>query len=234
MSAAPATRAAGPCEGPVARADSLRISEVFYSIQGEALDVGRPSVFIRLTGCPLRCRYCDTAYAFTGGARRSIDELLVEVAGFETSHVCVTGGEPLAQAGCHALLERLADAGYHVCLETSGAIDISSVDPRIRRVVDVKTPASGESDRNLIANLAELRADDALKFVICDRPDYEWARGFLRLHAQIERSGCRVYFSPSHGVLAARDLAEWILADQLRVSLQVQLHKLLWGDVPGR
>jgi len=220
--------------GASTRTNSLLVSEVFYSIQGEALDVGRPSVFIRLTGCPLRCHYCDTAYAFTGGAWQSMDELLDAVAGYGARHVCVTGGEPLAQARCLTLLERLADEGYGVSLETSGAIDISKVDRRVSRIVDVKTPASGESDRNLLSNLMMLRANDALKFVICDRADYEWSRDFLDAHQEIEASGCRVYFSPSHGVLAAGELADWVLADRLDVSLQVQLHKVLWGDVPGR
>jgi len=234
LNATLASRAVRAITGTSTRTNSLLISEVFYSIQGEALDVGRPSVFIRLSGCPLRCRYCDTAYAFTGGVWKSIDELLVAVAGFGARHVCVTGGEPLAQSRCVTLLEKLADKGYGVSLETSGAIDISKVDPRVSRIVDVKTPASGECDRNLLSNLVMLRTNDALKFVICDRADYEWARDFLGTHQEIEGSGCRVYFSPSYGVLAAGELADWILADRLDVSLQVQLHKVLWGDVPGR
>jgi 7-carboxy-7-deazaguanine synthase len=220
--------------GNAARTNSLLIAEVFYSIQGEALDVGRPSVFIRLSGCPLRCRYCDTTYAFTGGAWHSIEHLLDKVARFGTRHVCVTGGEPLAQTRCLTLLERLAEAGYCVSLETSGALDISKVDPRVRRIVDVKTPASAECERNLLSNLALLQANDALKFVICDRADYEWARAFLDGRDEIEDSGCRVYFSPSYGEVDAGELADWILADRLNVSLQIQLHKVLWGDVPGR
>jgi len=234
LNATSQSHAVGTSRGASVRANSLLISEVFYSIQGEALDVGRPSVFIRLTGCPLRCGYCDTAYAFSGGTWRSIDELLDTVAGFDARHVCVTGGEPLAQARCLNLLERLADAGYGVSLETSGALDISNVDRRVSRIVDIKTPGSGECERNLLSNLAALQPHDALKFVICDRSDYDWARDFLGSHEEIEVSGCRVYFSPSHAVLAAGELGEWILADRLDVSLQVQLHKLLWGDVPGR
>ena len=215
-------------------ADTLRITEVFHSIQGEALDVGWPSVFIRLTGCPLRCRYCDTAYAFTGGQRRSLDELLQQVAGYECRHVCVTGGEPLAQPQCLKLLERLCDAGYRVSIETSGAIDIADIDARVQRIVDIKTPGSGECARNLLANLDVLQHTDALKFVICDRDDYQWAREFLDAHPQIAAARCPVLFSPSHGVLPAGELAEWILEDRLPVRLQVQLHKVLWGDVPGR
>ena len=213
---------------------SLRVTEVFHSIQGEALDVGWPTVFIRLTGCPLRCHYCDTAYAFTGGERRSIDALLQQVAGFGTQHVCVTGGEPLAQPQCLTLLARLCDAGYRVCLETSGAIDIAAVDDRVRRIVDIKTPASGECERNLLENLDALSGDDALKFVICNRGDYEWAVHFLGTYSQIEKARCPVYFSPSHGVLPPAVLAQWMLDDRLPVRLQVQLHKLMWGDVPGR
>jgi 7-carboxy-7-deazaguanine synthase len=215
-------------------AERLRITEVFHSIQGEAFDVGWPSVFIRLTGCPLRCRYCDTAYAFSGGELRTVDELLQEVAGMGARHVCVTGGEPLAQPNCLHLLKRLCDAGYRVSLETSGAIDINAVDPRVRRIVDIKTPESGESARNLTENLEVLQPNDALKFVVCNRTDYEWTRTFLAAHPQITRADCPVFLSPSHAVLEPGQLADWILEDRLNVRLQVQLHKLLWGDVAGR
>lgn len=214
--------------------DRLRITEVFCSIQGEALDVGWPSVFVRLTGCPLRCRYCDTAYAFSGGGWRTIDELLDEVAGHGVSHVCVTGGEPLAQPGCLILLKRLCDAGHRVSLETSGAIDITDVDPRVSRIVDIKTPESGECARNMTENLQVLQANDVIKFVVCNRADYEWTREFLAAHPQIRHVACPVYLSPSHAELAPGELADWILEDRLNVRLQIQLHKLLWGNVPGR
>ena len=214
--------------------DRLRITEVFCSIQGEALDAGWPSAFIRLTGCPLRCTYCDTAYAFSGGEWRTLDSLLEEVEGFDVRHVCVTGGEPLVQPGCLALLSRLCDAGYIVSLETSGAIDIDEVDPRVSRVVDIKTPKSGEAARNLTENLEVLQGNDAVKFVICDRDDYEWTRAFIAEHPQIRRAQCPVYLSPSHAELAAGTLADWMLEDRLDARLQVQMHKLLWGDEPGR
>lgn len=215
-----------------AGAERLRVTEVFCSIQGEARDVGRPTTFIRLTGCPLRCTYCDTAYAFFGGEWRSIDALLEEVRSFGVRHVCVTGGEPLAQRRCLDLLVRLADAGYRVSLETSGALDVSNVDPRVSRVVDVKTPGSGEVARNRMENLAVLGAHDQVKFVVCDRSDYEWARELVRAHDLGAR--CELLFSPSHGQLDARTLAEWLLADRLDARLQIQLHKLLWGDARGR
>lgn len=218
----------------IAAPERLRITEVFHSIQGEALDVGWPSVFIRLTGCPLRCQYCDTAYAFSGGEWRTVDALLEAVAANKVRHVCVTGGEPLAQPACLALLERLCDADYRVSLETSGAIDISAVDARVCRIVDIKTPDSGESDRNLFSNLAVLQANDAVKFVVCSRADYEWVRNCIAEHEQISRADRPVYLSPSHAELAAGELADWILEDGLDVRLQVQLHKQLWGDVPGR
>ncbi len=208
----------------------LKITEIFYSIQGEALFTGWPSVFVRLTGCPLRCRYCDTAYAFSGGEWRSIAGIIDDVARHGTPYVCVTGGEPLAQPRCLELLESLCDAGLTVCLETSGAIDIAPVDPRVHRIVDVKTPGSGEHARNLWSNVDVLTERDALKLVICSRGDYEWAREWLAGHYL----PCPVFVSPSHDELSARELADWVLADRLNVRLQVQLHKQLWGDVPGR
>ncbi len=209
----------------------LRITEVFYSLQGEARTAGIPTVFIRLTGCPLRCTYCDSEYAFYGGEYRTLDELLAETASHSPTHVCVTGGEPLAQPGCLELLRALCDAGYDVSLETSGAMDISGVDARVSRVVDIKTPASGEMAKNRWENLPLLTAHDQLKLVICNRQDYEWARMILDSHALYGR--CEIWFSPAHGQVAIRDLAEWILADRLRVRMQLQLHKYIWGDVPG-
>jgi 7-carboxy-7-deazaguanine synthase len=213
-------------------AERLRLTEIFLSVQGEARQVGWPTVFVRLTGCPLRCGYCDTAYAFHGGQWWEIDAILDEVARHGVRHVCVTGGEPLAQKRCIALLERLCEAGYEVSLETSGAIDIAPVDTRVSRVVDLKTPGSGEVERNLWANLSQLTPHDQVKFVICDRADYDWAVARLREHEIDAR--CEVLFSPSQGQLAPRELAEWILADRLPVRFQLQLHKILWNDEPGR
>ncbi len=213
-------------------ADRLKITEIFLSLQGEARDAGWPTVFVRLTGCPLRCRYCDTTYSFFGGAWRSIDDILDEVAGYGVRHVCVTGGEPLAQKRCLDLLRRLCDAGYVVSLETSGAIDIAEVDPRVSRVLDIKTPASGEVERNRWENLPLLTAHDQIKFVICDRADYDWARAVLAEHRL--HTCCDVLFSPSKEQLPARELADWIVADRLPVKFQMQLHKILWGDEPGR
>ena len=210
----------------------LKITEIFHSLQGEADTVGIPTVFVRLTGCPLRCQYCDTAYAFHGGTWWNLDEVLSEVSRHGTRYVCVTGGEPLAQRACLQLLERLCDAGYHVSLETSGAIDVSAVDARVVRVVDVKTPGSQESDRNRLENLRELRSTDQVKFVICDRADYEWSKAFIREHGLEAR--CPILFSPSHEQLPAAQLADWILADRLTVRFQIQLHKYLWGNVPGK
>ena len=210
---------------------SLRITEIFHSIQGESRPVGYPTAFVRLTGCPLRCGYCDTAYAFHGGQRIGIPEILSRVAAFESRHVCVTGGEPLAQPGCLDLLAALCDAGYGVSLETSGALDIAPVDQRVAVVLDLKTPGSGESSRNLWANLRLLKPDDQIKFVICDRGDYDWACERLREHGLESR--CEVLFSPAWEQQPARELAEWILADRLPVRFQVQLHKYLWGNVPG-
>jgi len=212
--------------------ERLRITEIFLSLQGEARDAGWPSVFVRLTGCPLRCTYCDTAYAFHGGQWRDIDAILAEVASHGVRHVCVTGGEPLAQKRCLRLLERLCDAGYVVSLETSGALDIAGVDPRVSRVLDIKTPGSGEAGRNRWSNLPLLAAHDQVKFVICSREDFDWARGVLAEHRLHER--CDVLFSPSHGQVGARELADWIVAEKLPVRFQTQLHKLLWNDEPGR
>lgn len=213
-------------------APRLRLTEIFRSLQGEADSVGMPTVFVRLTGCPLRCGYCDTAYAFSGGELWALDDILARVRELETTHVCVTGGEPLAQPAVHRLLAALCDAGYRVSLETSGALPYAAVDPRVVRVVDVKTPASGESHRNLYDELAVLAPHDQVKFVIVDRADYEWSRALLRERALDRR--CSVLFSPAHGTLAPRDLADWILEDRLPVRFQFQLHKYLWGDVPGK
>lgn len=210
----------------------LKITETFVSIQGEADAVGWPTLFIRLTGCPLRCVYCDTQYSFYGGEWRTLDELLEVARGSGVRHVCVTGGEPLAQKACLELLAALCDAGYHVSLETSGALDVSPVDPRVSRVVDLKTPGSGEEARNRLANLDLLGERDQLKIVLASRADYEWARGLVRGRRGTLR--CPVLFSPVWGQVEPRDLAEWILADRLDVRLQVQLHKVLWGDQPGK
>ena len=213
-------------------AERLRLTEIFLSVQGEARAVGWPTVFVRLTGCPLRCQYCDTAYAFHGGEWWDIETILAEVARHGVRHVCVTGGEPLAQKRCTVLLEKLCDAGYDVSLETSGAIDIAGVDPRVSRVLDLKTPGSQEMHRNLLSNLPLLTAHDQVKFVICDRADYEWARGMVAEHGLAAR--CEVLFSPSFDQVAPRELAEWIIADRLPVRFQMQLHKQLWGDAQGR
>ena len=212
--------------------DALRITEIFLSIQGESTRTGKPTVFVRTTGCPLRCGYCDTAYAFTGGTRMSLDAIMERVHGYGVGCVTVTGGEPLAQPATAALLTRLCDAGLEVSLESSGAIDIAAVDSRVMQVLDVKTPGSGEVSRNLWTNIAHLKQGDQLKFVICDRPDYEWSRE--RLVALALPHGIEVLFSPSHETLPARALADWILADRLPVRLQIQLHKYLWGNEPGR
>jgi len=210
----------------------LKITEVFHSLQGEADTVGVPTVFVRLTGCPLRCHYCDTAYAFHGGDWWEAEQIVARVREFATPYVCVTGGEPLAQKACLTLLNMLCDAGLRVSLETSGAMALAGVDPRVVRVVDVKTPGSGEERRNRYEELAGLRLQDLTKFVICDRSDYEWSRAKL---GELGLAGrCTVLFSPSHEQLAARELADWILEDRLPVRFQIQLHKYLWGNVPGK
>jgi 7-carboxy-7-deazaguanine synthase len=212
--------------------DRLRINEIFHSLQGEADCVGFPTVFVRLTGCPLRCQYCDTEYAFHSGEWFDLDAVLLKVRELKAHYVCVTGGEPLAQPNCLKLLERLCDAGFAVSLETSGAFDVAKVDPRVSRVIDVKTPASNEASRNRIENFEHLSQRDQLKFVICSRADYDWSKAFLLDHALTER--CRILFSPSYNQLSPTLLADWILADRLPVRFQLQLHKVLWGDVPGK
>lgn len=209
----------------------LRISEIFYSLQGESRNIGFPTVFIRLTGCPLRCTYCDTTYAFTGGQNMSVAEILKQVSGYTPRYVTVTGGEPLAQKKCTSLLGSLCDAGYEVSLETSGALDISKVDDRVMRVLDIKTPASGEVEKNHWENLTFLTPHDEIKFVLCDENDYQWATQILQQHRLVEK--CAVIFSPAQGTLGATQLAEWILRDRLPVRMLVQLHKLLWHDAPG-
>jgi 7-carboxy-7-deazaguanine synthase len=210
----------------------LKVTETFVSIQGEADAVGWPTLFIRLTGCPLRCVYCDTQYSFYGGDWRSLEELLSIARESGVRHACVTGGEPLAQKACLDLLTGLCDAGFAVSLETSGALDVAAVDARVSRVVDLKSPDSGELRRNRLDNLDVLTQRDQLKFVLCSRADYEWARGLLRGRAEPVQA--QVLFSPVWGQVEPRDLAEWILADRLDVRLQVQLHKYLWGSEPGR
>lgn len=213
--------------------ETLRITEIFCSLQGESRSLGRPTVFVRLTGCPLRCGYCDTAYAFHGGMLYSMEQVLQEVASHGVPRVCVTGGEPLAQPASLPLLAALCDAGHEVSLETSGALDVSGVDVRVSRVMDLKTPGSGEVQRNLLDNIAHLRPHDQVKFVICNAEDYDWSVAMLREHA-LDSRVADVLFSPSHEDLAPRELAEWILRDKLPVRFQMQLHKLLWDDAAGR
>ncbi|MEM6302771.1 MAG: 7-carboxy-7-deazaguanine synthase QueE [Pseudomonadota bacterium] len=218
--------------GSAVRTDVLRITEIFFSLQGEARTVGIPTVFVRLTGCPLRCGYCDSEYAFTGGEKMTFADIMKEVANHSPRYVCVTGGEPLAQRNCIPLLRELCDAGYEVSLETSGALSVEQVDSRVVKVVDLKTPGSGEVKRNRYENMALLSKNDQVKFVVCDRADYEWARFKIDEYQLAERVS-DVLFSPIHGSLSPRVLAEWILEDRLPVRLQVQLHKLIWDDAPG-
>lgn len=209
-----------------------RITEIFYSLQGETRTVGLPTVFVRLTGCPLRCGYCDTAYAFHGGTKMEISDIVAKVKSYNPRYVTVTGGEPLAQNSCRELLTALCDLDVEVSLETSGAMDISGVDSRVIRVMDLKTPASGEVSKNRYSNIDLLNQQDQIKFVICNRDDYDWAREQLSLFSLINR--CEVLFSPVHGELTPTDLAEWIIADNLSVRMQIQLHKYLWNDAQGR
>ena len=223
---------AAPRYVPESRAGMLKITEIFHSLQGEARQAGLPTVFVRLTGCPLRCGYCDSAYAFQGGEWMHIDTIMESIGRHGTPHVCVTGGEPLAQKRCAELLSLLCDRGYSVSLETSGAVDINLADKRVSRVMDLKTPGSGECERNLWSNLTALTPHDQVKFVICSREDYVWAREQLNTHNLADR--CEVLISPSWGQQDATQLAEWILEDQLPVRFQLQLHKVLWGDVPGK
>ncbi|MBL4567212.1 MAG: 7-carboxy-7-deazaguanine synthase QueE [Porticoccus sp.] len=211
---------------------TVRITEIFYSLQGESTTVGLPTVFVRLTGCPLRCQYCDTEYAFYGGERQKISDVVTSVASHKPRDVCVTGGEPLAQKACMPLLTALCDEGYRVSLETSGALSVEHVDPRVVKVLDLKTPGSGEVEKNLYGNMKHLNIRDQVKFVICDRQDYEWARMKIDELKLTERVG-DILFSPSTGQLDAAELADWILEDHLPVRFQLQLHKLLWNDEPG-
>ena len=219
-------------EAAAGTAPRLKLTEIFLSLQGEARSAGLPTVFVRLTGCPLRCTYCDTAYAFYGGEWSDIEDIVAKVAAFGVPNVCVTGGEPLAQKRCILLLDALLSGGFSVSLETSGAIDISPVDIRVSRVVDIKTPDSGESGQNLWSNIAQLTPHDQLKFVICSRADYEWAKAELATRRLNER--CEILFSPSYTQVMPRELADWIIADRLPVRFQMQLHKQLWGEEQGR
>ena len=211
---------------------NVRLTEIFHSLQGEARTVGRPTVFVRLTGCPLRCTYCDTAYAFEGGKQHSLDSVLAQVAEHSADYVTVTGGEPLAQPAAIQLMQRLCDAGYQVSLETGGAMPIDDVDDRVSIVLDLKTPASGECDRNLLANVPLLRPKDQVKFVICDRGDYEWSKAQVHMHDLGSRVD-DILFSPSYEELAPALLAQWVLEDRLKVRMQLQLHKQIWGDEKG-
>lgn len=210
---------------------NLRVYEIFHSIQGESSRIGLPTVFVRLTGCPLRCGYCDTEYAFEGGGIMSSEAILEKIASHHTPYVCVTGGEPLAQKECYAFLTQLCDAGYSVSLETSGAMDIAPVDPRVSIIMDIKTPGSGEASKNRWENIPTLQAKDEVKFVICDQDDYQWAKTVLEAHGIHTR--CPVLFSPVFGQVHPQELAEWVLHDQLPVRMQVQLHKVIWGEKPG-
>ena len=212
--------------------DRLRLTEIFYSLQGETSTVGIPTVFVRLTGCPLRCQYCDTAYAFSGGNTVTVVDILEKIAAFNTRHVTVTGGEPLAQPACLGLLKELCDKGYRVSLETSGALSVAAVDPRVVKIVDFKTPGSQEMSRNVYENVDYLNPHDEVKFVICDEVDYRWAKDIINQYHLLQK--CTVLFSPSYQQLPAQQLADWMLADRLSVRFQLQLHKVIWGDVPGK
>jgi 7-carboxy-7-deazaguanine synthase len=211
---------------------SLKITEIFFSLQGESNTVGYPTVFVRLTGCPMRCSYCDTAYAFHGGTRHSIDKILTEVGQYKAKYVTVTGGEPLAQPACHELIKALCDAGYSVSLETGGAMDISAVDKRVYVVLDIKTPASNEEHNNTYSNLDHIKSSDCFKFVICNEDDYQWSKKFVA--ERDLQDVCEVFFSPSADELSATDLADWIIRDRLPVRMQIQLHKILWANVAGK
>jgi len=209
----------------------LRITEIFHSLQGESTFVGLPTVFVRLTGCPLRCVYCDTEYAFKGGYKKSIFDIIKQVRAYDTPYITVTGGEPLAQQNCVPLLNALCDLGFTVSLETSGALDVSTIDSRVIKILDLKTPASGECQKNLYSNLDFLNPQDQVKFIICNKADYDWT---LELFTQYDLLGrTQILFSPEHKQLAAKDLAGWILADKLPVRMQLQMHKYIWGDVAG-
>ena len=210
----------------------LRITEIFHSLQGESRTVGIPTSFIRLTGCPLRCGYCDTEYAFSGGNWMELSEILASIKSHNTHFVTVTGGEPLAQKSCLVLLKNLCDSGYQVSLETSGALDVCQVDPRVSRVMDIKTPGSSEESKNLWSNIDCLTKQDQIKFVLCDRQDYEWAIAIMHQYELTDK--CEVLFSPSHRILPISDLADWVLEDRLPVRVQIQLHKYIWGEQPGK
>lgn len=212
--------------------ERLRLTEIFYSLQGESRTVGWPTIFVRLTGCPLRCGYCDTAYAFQGGNWWTISDIAQHLKQYKTRYVTVTGGEPLAQPNCIPLLAQLCDQGYEVSLETSGALDVALVDARVIKVMDIKTPGSGEESKNKWENIAHLQSSDQVKFVLCSRADYDWAKAVLTRYSLSSR--CEVLFSPAFGLVSPTELAEWLLQDQLAVRFQLQLHKILWGEQPGR
>ena len=211
--------------------ESLRITEIFSSLQGESVRVGLPTVFVRLTGCPLRCQYCDTSYAFQGGKMQTLDEIIAQIRSYDCEYICVTGGEPLAQPMCLNLLTKLCDQNYKVSIETSGARDIAKVDKRVMIVMDLKTPDSQECEKNLLSNLNYLKPQDQIKFVICSRGDYDWSCQMIKQHSLL--SHAEILFSPSWGQVNPRDLADWIVNDKLKVRFQMQLHKILWNDQPG-